>query len=161
MKSLWASAALLVSLSINGAAQIAANLHGVVTDPSGASVPGALVQLRGPGMDQRATTGANGAYAIEAVKPGKYTVRFLAKGFTLLERKDVEIVKPTALDAQLVIAAETQVVNVEAEANSVSADTAENGDALVLKEKELAALSDDPGRAFAAIASAGRSRRRP
>jgi hypothetical protein len=51
---------------------------------------------------------------------------------------------PTALDVQLVIAAESQVVNVEAEANSVSADTAENGDALVVKEKELAALSDDP-----------------
>src|ERR1019366_878323 len=60
------------------------------------------------------------------------------------ERKDVEIVKPTVLDAQLVIAAENQVVNVEAEANSVSADTAENGDALVLGQKELQALSDDP-----------------
>ncbi len=144
MKRLWALTALLVSLSINGAAQTAARLHGVVTDPSGASVPGALVQLRGPGVDQRASADASGKYAIEAVKPGKYTVRFIAKGFTSIERKDVEIVKPTVLDAQLVIAAENQVVNVEAEANSVSADTAENGDALVLKEKELAALSDDP-----------------
>src|ERR1035438_10678561 len=93
MKRLWALTALLVSLSINGAAQTAARLHGVVTDPSGASVPGALVQLRGPGVDQRASADASGKYAIEAVKPGKYTVRFIAKGFTSIERKDVEIVK--------------------------------------------------------------------
>ncbi len=53
-------------------------------------------------------------------------------------------IKAVAFDAQLDIAAENQVVYVEAEANTVSADTAENGDALVLKEKELAALSDDP-----------------
>ena len=144
MNRFWAAAALLVSLSISGTAQTAAGLHGVVTDPSGASVPGALVQLRGPGVDQRAKTDATGKYAIEDVKPGKYTVRFVAKGFTLAERKDIEIVKSVALDVQLDIAAENQVVNVEAEANTVSADTAENGDALVLKEKELAALSDDP-----------------
>ena len=144
MKSPWALAALLVSLSIGSVAQTGAGLHGVVTDPSGASVPGALVQLRGPGVDQRTTTDATGNYAVETVKPGKYTVRFIAKGFTLIERKEVEIVNPTALDVQLVIAAENQVVNVEAEANSVSADTADNGDALVLGEKQLAALSDDP-----------------
>ena len=62
MKRLWALTALLVSLSINGAAQTAARLHGVVTDPSGASVPGALVQLRGPGVDQRASADASGKY---------------------------------------------------------------------------------------------------
>jgi hypothetical protein len=144
MNRLRAVTALLVSLSISGAAQNAAVVHGVVTDPSGASVPGAQVELRGPGFDRRASTDANGKYAIEVAKPGKYTVRFVAKGFTSIERQDVEIVKSTALDVQLAIAAENQVVNVEAEANRVSADTAENGDALVLKEKELAALSDDP-----------------
>jgi len=35
-------------------------------------------------------------------------------------------------------------VNVEDEANSVSTDPTANGTALVLREKELAALSDDP-----------------
>ncbi len=144
MKKLWALAALCVCLSTGSKAQSNVGLTGVVTDPSGASVPGAVVQVRGAGVDQRTKTDAAGKYAMQAVKPGTYTVRFIAKGFTLVERKDVEIAKATVLDAQLEIAAENQVVNVEAEANSVSADTAENGDALVLKEKELAALSDDP-----------------
>jgi hypothetical protein len=47
-------AALLVSLFSASRRKTAAGLRGVVTDPSGASVPGALVQLRGPGVDQRA-----------------------------------------------------------------------------------------------------------
>lgn len=143
MKQLWALTALVVSLSTNVWPQ-AANLRGVVTDPSGASVPGALVQLRGSGVDQRAKTGDTGTYDFAQVKPGKYTVRFIAKGFTLMARQNVQIDGAMVLDVQLTIAAESQVVNVEAEANHVSTDTASNGDALVLGEKELATLSDDP-----------------
>jgi hypothetical protein len=37
-----------------------ASLHGTITDPSGALVPEALVQLRGPGGEQRKTTDAAG-----------------------------------------------------------------------------------------------------
>ena len=59
-------------------------------------------------------------------------------------RQDFEIDGPMVLDAQLTIQSDTQVLNVEDEANSVSADPTANGSALVLKEKELAALSDDP-----------------
>jgi hypothetical protein len=143
MKQLWALTALVVSLSTNVWPQ-AANLRGVVTDPSGASVPGALVQLRGSGVDQRAKTGDTGTYDFAQVKPGKYTVRFIAKGFTLMARQNVQIDGAMVLDVQLTIAAESQVVNVEAEANHVSTDTASNGDALVLGEKELATLSEDP-----------------
>ena len=61
MNRLRALTALLVCLSINSVAQTAPGLHGVVTDPSGASVPGALVQLHGPGLEQRATTDADRA----------------------------------------------------------------------------------------------------
>ncbi|MGH9664239.1 MAG: hypothetical protein ACRD9L_07435 [Bryobacteraceae bacterium] len=44
----------------------------------------------------------------------------------------------------MVIEANTQVVNVEDEVNRVSTEPASNGSALVLKERELAMLSDDP-----------------
>ena len=37
-------------------AQEAPSLRGTVTDPSGAAVPGAVVQVRGPGGEQRART---------------------------------------------------------------------------------------------------------
>ncbi len=119
-------------------------LRGAVTDPSGASVPGALVQLRRPGTDQRVLTDAQGQYAFPVLRPGKYQLRVIAKGFTVVQRRDFEITPATTFDVQLTIEAEAQVINVEDEANNVDVDPSSNGGALVLKEKELAALSDDP-----------------
>jgi len=60
-KSVWVAVLLTVIVlasALDLAAQTAAtaSLQGSVTDPSGASVPGALVQLRGPGGERRATT---------------------------------------------------------------------------------------------------------
>jgi len=115
-----------------------------VTDPSGASVPGALVQLRGPGPEQRATSDDKGQYSFPALQPGKYAIRVIAKGFTVGQRPNFEITGPSTLDVQLTIEAESQVVNVEETAGAVSTDPGSNGDALVLHPKELEALSDDP-----------------
>ncbi|MDD5541613.1 MAG: carboxypeptidase-like regulatory domain-containing protein [Acidobacteriia bacterium] len=120
------------------------SLHGVVTDPSGALVPGALVQLRGPGGEQRKTTDDRGRYDFPKLLAGKYLVRVIAKGFSVSQYQDFEIIHPTALDVQLTIEAMNQVVNVEDEANKVSVEPDSNGSALVLKEKELESLSDDP-----------------
>jgi hypothetical protein len=121
-----------------------ASLEGVVTDPSDAVVPGALVQLRGPGGEQRATTDVSGHYSFAALRPGLYLVRAIARGFSVAQMRDVDLSSPRTLNFQLTIEAENQVVNVEDEARTVSADPASNGGAIILKEKELAALSDDP-----------------
>lgn len=121
-----------------------ASLKGRVTDPSGATVPGALVQLRGPGGEQRAYTNESGDYAFPALRPGKYTLRVIAKGFTVNQQKDFQIAGAATFDAQLTIEAESQVINVEAEAARVSIDPDSSSSALVLGEKELSTLSDDP-----------------
>lgn len=135
--------AMVCGLSAWGQAP-AASLKGKVTDPSGATVPGALVQLRGPGGEQRAYTSESGDYAFPALKAGKYTVRVIAKGFTVTQQKDFQIAGAATLDATLEIKAESQVINVEAEAARVSTDPDSSSSALVLGEKELATLSDDP-----------------
>jgi hypothetical protein len=120
------------------------SLHGTVTDPSGSLVPGALVQLRGAGPEQRATSDDKGQYSFAALQAGKYTIRVIAKGFTVGQKQGFEITGPTTFDIQLTIEAESQVVNVEETAGQVSTDPGSNGDALVLHAKELEALSDDP-----------------
>lgn len=123
-----------------------ASLRGTITDPSGALVPKALVQLRGPGGEHRATTDDSGKYNFPSLPAGKYNVRVIAKGFTVGEHRDLEITGPAAFDFQLTIEAESQVVDVEEEANrvSVSTDPSSNGGQLVLRQNELQALSDDP-----------------
>jgi hypothetical protein len=120
------------------------SLRGTVTDPSGALIPGALVQMRGSGAEQRSTSDEKGQYAFQTLAPGKYNIRVIAKGFTVARRPDFEITAPATLDIQLTIEAESQVVNVEETAGQVSTDPGSNGDALVLHAKELEALSDDP-----------------
>src|SRR6266404_7077173 len=137
-------ALLLASMALVQAQPAGPSLHGVVTDPSGAFVPGAIVQLLGPAGEQRTKTDNLGRYSFATLRPAKYTVRTIAKGFSVDQKTDVEIAGATELNSQLVIQAESQVVNVEDEANSVSTDPTANGTALVLHEKELAALSDDP-----------------
>jgi hypothetical protein len=121
-----------------------ATLRGVVTDPSGALVPGALVQLRGPGGEKRATADEVGRYAFTALRPGSYTVRVIAKGFTVSQRLEFAIASDTVLDVQLTIEASNQVINVDDEAKNLSADPSSNASAIILREKELATLSDDP-----------------
>ncbi|HEY3441063.1 MAG TPA: carboxypeptidase regulatory-like domain-containing protein [Paludibaculum sp.] len=122
----------------------ATGLQGVVTDPSGATVQDALVQLRGPGGEQRATTDVAGRYRFPTLRPGKYVVRVIAKGFTVTQRRDYQIDSAQTLDVQLTIEAQSQVINVEDEASKVSTDPDSNASALVIGEKELATLSDDP-----------------
>lgn len=75
-------------------------LRGAVTDPSGAVVPDALVQLRGPGGEHRARTDAAGRYSFASLRPGKYLVRVIAKGFTVTEKRDFEISAALTLNVQ-------------------------------------------------------------
>ena len=137
----------LLALSLSLLADLCAqtpSLRGTVTDPSGALIPAATVQVSGPGGSQRKSTDGSGVYSFPALQPGKYQVRVTTKGFTVTEKQDLEVTAATVFDVQLQIATEAQVENVAADANTVSADPDSNGGAIVLGEKELAALSDDP-----------------
>src|SRR5258708_5390950 len=124
-------------------------LRGVVTDPSGAVVPGVTVQLHGPGAgggrDHRAKTDTGGRYAFTALAPGKYQFRISVNGFAPL-RKDLSLAQTTEWNPRLILAAQKQEMTVEesADARAVAADPGSNGSAIVLRQRQLAALSDDP-----------------
>src|SRR5919202_949726 len=90
-----------------------ASLHGLVTDPSGAAIPGAVVQAHGPNADARAKTDANGQYSFPTLPPGSYTIRVAAKGFAANHKDGVEVNGPATMDLQLTIESEAQVINVQ------------------------------------------------
>src|SRR5690348_738315 len=77
-----------------------AGLSGVVTDPSGAAIPGALVELRWTGGERRTRTDRAGAYGLPHLAPGSYDVRISAKNFATIERKNVHIERRMNLDAR-------------------------------------------------------------
>lgn len=64
---------------------------GVVTDPTGAVVPGALVTIEQPatGLARKVTTNAEGAYEVRYLLPGEYSVEAEAAGFVSERRTHV------------------------------------------------------------------------
>jgi hypothetical protein len=122
-----------------------ATLTGAVTDPSGASVPGTLVIATGEdGANHSTKVDTAGRYTIGSLPYGVYKVRFSAKGFAPFTTDAVTIRGPVTVNAQLVIATETQEVDVQDSSTQVDTQPDTNGTALVLGQKELSTLSDDP-----------------
>lgn len=120
------------------------SLHGVITDPSGAIVPGAVVELRGPGGEKRARTNASGMYSFGDLAGGKYRVRIAVKGFAPVERRDLVITRAMGFDAQLAIRAGMEVVHVQDESGRIGTEPSSNGGGVFMRQRQVAELSDDP-----------------
>jgi len=122
-------------------------LRGVVTDESGAVVPGATVTLAGPaGVEKTAVTGGDGAYTFSGLTAGDYVVQASAPQLVLAQPRTVTIRNGAlTLNLRLAVASTTQQIVVEENAGpAVSTDAAGNASATVLRGDDLAALSDDP-----------------
>jgi hypothetical protein len=123
------------------------NLHGQVTDPSGASVPNATVLLTTPAGDAVQTnTNKDGIYDFKALVPGEYTVKVVAAGFTVFAKDKLEITagKTLTLNALLSIEEQEQKVVVMDSSTQVDVNPANNAGAITITGKDLEALSDDP-----------------
>jgi len=135
---------LLASLS---AAQATGSLHGKVADPSGAVVPGATVTVKSAaGQAASAVSGGDGAYTVKGLGPGDYTVSVSAAGFAPFSKGPITIAAGRAqqLDIPLEIEVVEEKVNVESEGNTLDTAPTSNANTVVLKGKDLDALSDDP-----------------
>jgi Carboxypeptidase regulatory-like domain/TonB dependent receptor len=142
------SVALVVSMA--QAQSGTASVHGVVTDPSGAAVVGADVQLTGPdGTTLNAKTAKDGTYQFKNLAPGKYSLKAQSKGFSLYEVDGLEVASGQSqkADIALSILVEQQNLNVTeqgASAGALDISNDNNATQIVLKGKDLDALPDDP-----------------
>ncbi len=120
-------------------------VHGVVTDPDGALIPGATVTLTGNGPAITAKSGSDGSYSA-VVAPGTYTVTVSMPGFATFTSPGLKIgaVGGMTLDAKLQIGVQSQVITVSSDSVQLSVDPDSNASAVVLTGKDLDALSDDP-----------------
>lgn len=107
-----------------------AELTGIVTDPSGASLSHATVLITelGTGAHRVAHSTGAGAYAISELPAGNYTIRASHDGFETVERQGVELFvgTPTRIDFQLKIGHVSQTMVVTGDAALLQQDTPES-----------------------------------
>ncbi len=128
------------------AAQSAGILRGVVTDQSGAVVPGATIRLIPESGEPRETqSGPNGSYVFTGLPPANYSVQAAATGLGQASPAIVRIASGEAtLNLVLHVLVESQQVTVtDTVAPEVTTDPTRSASAQVLREDALESLSDD------------------
>jgi hypothetical protein len=105
---------------------------GTVTDPSGATIAGAVVTVTNmdTGISVRATSDATGNYVITPLHIGRYSVAVEASGFKKSVRSDitVNVQDRVRVDASLEVGAVTDTVEVAAAAPLLETDTSYLGE---------------------------------
>ena len=122
-------------------------LHGTVSDPSGAVIPNAKITVTGlDGVTSTVQSSADGNYRFSRLVPGSYKLTVSAEGFNLDEPLTVKVgaEKANVKNISLSIAVEQQQVTVTGQNGGVDTSPDNNAGAIVIKGKDLDALSDDP-----------------
>jgi len=108
-------------------AQTGAALTGVVTDTSGAVLPGAMVEAKSPVLIEQvraSVTDETGRYRIVDLRPGTYSVTFTLPGFATVLRDGIELsgtfvatvnaeLRVGSLQETVTVSSETPVVDVQ------------------------------------------------
>ena len=120
----------------------AGDIRGIVTDPSGAAVPGVTVTVlnKNTGVSKDFTTNQDGLYDTSSVVTGLYELTFSKSGFQKLIRSGITVtVANLTVNAQLTVGAVTEQVIVETDIPLLSTENAEQSTTL-----EAATLSQLP-----------------
>jgi hypothetical protein len=130
------------------AAVSTATIHGHIADQTGALIPGAKITVMtadGKSVGN-ATADASGAYALTGLEAGSYVVKATFAGFADFQSQPIPVAagQIKRVDVAMAIEVEQQNVVVSDETPTVSVEAGGNANTLVLKDKDLDALSDDP-----------------
>jgi Carboxypeptidase regulatory-like domain/TonB dependent receptor-like, beta-barrel len=147
---LLTAASLLTSLSYG---QDRAAVRGTITDPSGALVSGAHIELKSPdtGLHRETTTGSAGIYEFDSLPVGTYQVSIAHAGFRPVTVNEITLQysEIRTLDAQLVVGAVADRVEVAAALEGLNRANAEVGEVVDTKQMQELPIS---GRNWAELA---------
>src|SRR5437762_10185209 len=119
----------LLAAARAGAQVQTGSIVGIVTDASGAVLPGATVSLSGErliGGPQAQVTDSTGAYRFDRLPPGTYIVKFELQGFRTIEHADIRVNAAfvATVNAKLEVGSVTESITVTGESPTV--DTKSN-----------------------------------
>ena len=125
-----------------------ASFRGHIADPTGAVIPSATITIATSAGTTVSTVTADdaGHYAVNGLAPGAYFVRASVAGFAPFASRVIQLTAGQIMrvDIAMAMEVEQQSVVVTDESPSVNVEAGGNASALVLKGKDLDALSDDP-----------------
>src|SRR5580692_2493020 len=139
-----------LAVSQAAAAQPASgNLHGQVSDPSGAAISNASVVLTPAAAGSapiKTQANGQGQYEFKGLPAGQYTLNVIAQGFSVYENDNVVVSPGPAqlLNVLMAIEVEQEKIQVSDTAPTVDVNPANNAGAITISGKELEALPDDP-----------------
>ncbi len=146
----------LASLAANGqtaappatAPATTATIRGHIADQTGALIPGAKVTITTAAGKTAGTTtaDASGAYSVSGLAAGSYIVNADFSGFAPFQSQAIPVAagQIKRVDIAMAIEVAQQSVVVSDETPTVSVEAGANASSIVLKDKDLDALSDDP-----------------
>jgi Carboxypeptidase regulatory-like domain len=128
----WVSTLLAVMTAATSFAQTSGGaIRGTVSDPSGASVPGADVTIEEVSTSEtwRLVSSSAGLYNGPNLPVGRYNVTVKAPGFSTAERTniDVQVGSESVIDVQLVLGKSEEKVTVASQAATVDLATSQTG----------------------------------
>ena len=144
MKNLLLSLLVLVAvLALPTAARAQSAFAGVVKDTTGAVLPGVTVEAASDVLIEKVrsvSTDANGAYRIENLRPGIYTLTFTLPGFSNVKKEGIELPSnfTSTINADLKVGTVEETVTVSGESPVVDVQT--NIKAQVLSREVLDAV---------------------
>jgi outer membrane receptor protein involved in Fe transport len=132
---------LMLAGAFQGVAPDLQTLRGAIRDQTGAVLQGAIVELadEGGAVVQSVTTDPRGAFVIEKVQPGSYTLKVQFEGFkpAAVRLRIAPRRAPPIQTIVLDLASQKQEVTVNAGEDVVAAAASANRDAVVLNNQEL------------------------
>jgi Carboxypeptidase regulatory-like domain len=130
-------------------AQTESSIVGTVTDPAGAVIPGATVEVSGPALIEgarKSITDGGGRYRIVDLRPGTYSVAFSGPGFSTLRREGVVLAASftATVDATLQLGQTAQSVTVTDAAPLVDVQDSQTEQVIDRKSLDTIPTGRDP-----------------
>ena len=149
MKSFRRICSLILAVVFATSAAFAQSSHGglagSVTDPTGAVIPGAKVQLteEATGVKSDTVSTSSGAYRFNELPVGSYTVTTTAAGFSTSTATGVLVTvnSTSALDVKLTVGSQTENVTVDASGLRLETESSDVGGTVSNKQVEDLPLS--------------------
>jgi hypothetical protein len=130
MKPIFTSLALLLTTAM-WAQEYRGTILGRITDPSGAAIAGASIEVQNVETNTviRASSNENGNYQVPFVLPGNYTASVQHTGFKKVERTGIRVStnEPMTVDFALQLGAASESITITAEAPLLNMTNADLG----------------------------------